>query len=412
MDEKLTKIWKDENMRWRIIFIVISTLLSAVFAYLTQKIVLTIIFIIATACIDILVESYKYIKFVFGIKRIVGLKKKNRYILFVGFAIFPTLCGLVELVRSNQINDRNLFLNLCNNFISNILGALIVCSIINHIKKFNYEQIIENFIVSRKNVYNTFLKVAVFACFVNAVNFDLKNEPLIMNIVNKVYLNFIIFYGMCFFYTFALRIIDKTPFSFSIKEIYPTGVLVWGGGFLISCNISAFFGVEKSSYPILLLINTITAFVVAIGILILLSKRTENTSDFYPWKRLMPFVIAIGANCYFGFKFCDDIGSIVEQFISGGAIFLVSLALILYLAWKQFKNEKKERRKYCIIVIDEENSIGEKDILEKISIHNKDIAIFSFYSVEELIEWESNNNIGLVENIADNTDEKYINAKI
>ena len=334
MDEILTKIWKDEDTRWKVIFIIINAGLSAVFAYITQNIVLTIIFIIVTACIDLLVELYKYSKFDFGVKHIFGMRGRNRYILFVGFAILPALCGFVKLICSNQINDQNLFLNLCNNLISNILGALIVCSIINHIKKFNYEQIIENLIVLRKDVYNTFLKIAVFACFVNAVNFDLNSEPLIMNIFNKVYLIFIIFYGMLVFYTFALRMVDKNSFSFSIKEIYPTGVLIWGGMFLISCNISTFFGDEKSSYPVLLLFNTITTFVVAIGILFLLSKRTENTLDAYPWKRLLLFGGVIGINSLLGFKFCEDIGSIVEQIISGGAIFGVSLALILYLAKK------------------------------------------------------------------------------
>lgn len=267
MDEKLTEIWKNEYMRWKIIFIVISAVLSAVFAYITQNIVLTIIFIIVTACIDLLVELYEYIKFDFYIKRIFGMKVINRYILFVILAILPAFLGFIKLVYSNQIGDQELLINVCNNLFSNVFGALIVCSIINHIKFCKYDQIIENIIVLRKDLYSTFVKIAIFACFVNAVNFDFNSDLSIMNKANKIYLLFIIFYGMLVFYAFALRIIDKTPFSHPIKKIYPTGVLIWSGAFLISCNFSTYLGSEKSSNPILLLINTITIFTIAIGVL-------------------------------------------------------------------------------------------------------------------------------------------------
>lgn len=395
MDNKLTKIWKDEDTRWRILFIIISSVLSAVFAYITKNIILTIAFIIVTACIDLLVELYKYIKFDFCVRRIFDMKKGSRYLFFVTLSILPAFFGFVELVCTTQMDDRSLLLNLCNNLVSNILGALIVCSIINHIKRFNYEQIIENFIVLRKDVYNSFLKITVFACFINAVNFNLNSKLPIMNKTNKIYLIFIIFYGMFVFYAFALRIIDKTSFSFSIKEIYPKGVLGWAGVFLFSCNISVFLGDEKGSYPILLLINTITAFTVAVGILFLLAKRAENSSDSYPLGYFLAFGIAIALNSWAGFKCCKDIGNVMDQIISGGVLFVAALFLLLYLARKQAKNDKKERQKYYFIVSGEEDFLGEKNVLEKISIFNKNIEIKRLNNVEELFKEEPDNNIEL-----------------
>lgn len=398
MDEKLTKIWKDVNMRWRTVFIIISTVLSVVFAYITQNILLTIGFIIATACMDLLVEWYRYIKVDFGVKRLFGMKREKIYILFITLAIVPACLGAVELLFFNKSDDQSLFLDIGNNLISNILGALIVCSVIAHIKKFNYENIAENLILLRKDVYNTFLKIAFFSCVINAVNFDLTRELSIMNAANKIYLSIIVFYGMIVFYTFILRIVEKTRFSFSIKEIYPTGMLWCSGGFLISCNISAFvsafLGIEKESEPILLLINTLTAGVVTIGILILLSRRAENIFDSYPWKYILPFGAVIAGNCVLGFMFCKDNGDIIKQCISGGPILAGAFVLMLYLMRKQSINNKSEKEKYFIAVIGDEDFEVEKYVLEKVSIHNKNIAVNKFHSVEELISCEFNHGEG------------------
>lgn len=223
MDEKLTKIWKDKYVKWRSIFIIISAILSGVFAYVTQNILLTIGFIIATSCIDLLVAWYKYIKVDFGVIRLFRMKRE-KYILFITLAIIPACVGLFELLFFNKSDDQSLFLDISNNLISNILGALIICSMIAHIKKFNYENIAQNLILLRKDVYNTFLKIAFFVCVINAVNFNLAQDLPIMNIANKIYLGIIVFYGMIVFYTFILRIVEKTRFSYSIKEIYPTGI--------------------------------------------------------------------------------------------------------------------------------------------------------------------------------------------
>ncbi len=398
MDEKLTKIWKDTNMRWRTIFIIISMVLSGVFAYITQNIILTIGFIIITAGMDLLVEWYKYIKVDFGVKRLFGMKREKIYVLFITLAVLPACLGVVELVFFNKGDDRSVFLDISNNLISNILGALIVCSIILHIKKFNYENIAENLILLRKDVYNTFLKIAFFSCVINAVNFDSTRELPIMNGANKIYLGIIVFYGMIVFYTFILRIVEKTRFPFSIKEIYPTGMLWCGGGFLISCNIStfvsAFLGIEREPEPVLLLINTLTAVVVIIGILILLSRRAENISDSYPWKCLLPFSIVVAINCILGFIFSKNNGNIIKQCISGGPILAGTFVLMLYLMRRQSVNNKSEKKKYFITVIGDEDFEVEKYILGKIAMQNRNIAVNKFYSVEELINCEFNHSDG------------------
>lgn len=400
MDEKLTKIWKDANMRWRTVFIIISAVLSGVFAFITQDILLTIGFIIITACMDLLVEWYKYIKVDFGVKRLLGMKREKIYILFITLAIFPACLGFVELLFFNKSDDKSLLLDISNNLISNILGALIVCSVIAHIKKFNYENIAENLILLRKDVYNTFLKIAFFSCVINAVNFDLTRELSIMNEANKIYLTIIVFYGMIFFYTFILRIVEKTPFSFTIKEIYPTGMLWCGGGFLISCNIftfvSIFLDIEKESEPILLLFNTLTAGVVTIGILILLSRRTENNSDPYPFKYILPFAVVAIVNCILGFMSFKNNGNIIKQCISGGTILVGAFVLMLYSMRKQSVNNKSEKEKYFIVVIGDEDFDVEKYVLEKISIQNKNIAVNKFYNVEELINYEFNHGDGYI----------------
>lgn len=137
----------------------------------------------------------------------------------------------------------------------------------------------------------------------------------------------------------------------------------------------------------MLLINTLTAGVVAIGILILLSRRIENNSDSYPWQCILPFGAVVAINSILGFILCKDNGNIVKQCISGGPILLGAFVLMLYLMRKQSINNKSEKEKYFITVIGDENFEVEKYVLEKISTHNKSIKVNKFYNMEELINW-------------------------
>lgn len=87
-----------------------------------------------------------------------------------------------------------------------------MCSVIDHIIKFDYKQTAENLISLRKDVYNAFIKIVIFTCFANAVNFNANIAMPIINVGNKLYLGFVVFYSMLMLCSFVLRSICRDVF--------------------------------------------------------------------------------------------------------------------------------------------------------------------------------------------------------
>lgn len=337
MDELLTKVWKDKSALWKIFFILLNALFSIFCALITQDIKLTVIYIIGVAIIDILVVICNYINLEKLINQTLTLKIYVKYIFFVFWASLPTFCGIVK--HEIEISE-NLFANLFANFIPNILGTLIVCSITNHITRFDYKQITLSIIREKKNYINIFVRVAFLGCYINAVNYDVNEKWRCINLANSIYLFIIIFCGGIVFSTFVIRIIDSQYFGYTAKEVYPTMTLVAGILFLVSCGAGPlFFNVGKHE-PILLTINSITACILVIFLLVFISRRTENKSNTYPLGRVLLFIIAIIINCGYNFSKWDKSGDWIQQLLSGGAILIFVLFALLW-ANKMQKSEVK-----------------------------------------------------------------------
>lgn len=192
MDELFTKIWKDEPVRWRVFFVLLNTLFSVLCGMITQDVTVTVIYVAGTALIDILVEICNYIDLEKAVSRIFAIEKYKRYLFFLLLAALPAVCGMVtgEIDVSERLPAK-LFANL----VPNMLGALIVCSVVDHISKFDYQQTVSSLMRSKRELLNVFMRIAFFGCFLNAVNYRMKDGWNWTNIVNSVYL-FII--GQCF----------------------------------------------------------------------------------------------------------------------------------------------------------------------------------------------------------------------
>ncbi len=325
MDELFTKVWKDESTRWKIFFIFINALFSILCALITQNIVLTIIYIIIVAFIDVCVAIYPYINLEKRINKILTLKAYI-YLFFIFFASLPTFFGIVK--KEIEISE-NLFSNLFANLFPNILGSLIVCSIINHITKFDYKQIVFSLMKEKKNYINIFIRIVFLGCFLNAVNYDVNEKWNWVNFFNSIYLFIIIFCGGIVLYTFVIRIIDNQYFGYTIKEVYPTMTLIVGMLFLLSCGIGPLFFKTGKHEPILLTMNSITACIIVIFLLVFLSRRTENKSNAYPFKIVLTFITVASANCIYNFYKWDKSGDWTQQLLSGGVIMVGVLTALL-----------------------------------------------------------------------------------
>lgn len=327
MDVLLTKVWNDKSARWKVIFILLNASFSILCALVTQNIILTVIYIIGVVIIDILVVISDYINLEKHIKKILSLKSYVKYLILIFFAALPTICG----IGMKEIDfSENPFSNLFTNLVPNILGALIVCSIINHISKFDYQQIVYSLIEEKKNYVDIFIRVGFLGCYINAVNYDVNEKWQWINFFNSIYLFIIVFCGVIVFSTFVIRIIDNQNFGKTAKEVYPNMTLFVGILFLISCGAGPlFFNVGKHE-PILLIMNSVTACVLIIFLLVFVSRRTENKSNTYPIVRVLLFIIAAGINCIYNCCKCDEVGDWPSQLFSGGGILAIVLIALLF----------------------------------------------------------------------------------
>lgn len=340
MDEIITKILKDNFLRWRIVLILFNAVLSVLFAVITQNIFHTVVFVIISAILDILAEAYDLLKFDLYIKKLFYIKQFKRYFSLVFFACLPTI-GAIFL---DKISSDSYIIQIFNNLIPNILGALIVSSMFDHIEKFDYNNMISSLIKSKKEMINVFLRISFFASYLNALNYKLNNDWKYMNMSNSIYIFVIVVYGAVAFTTFALRIINPEPFNNKIKSIYPTTTFIYGVLFLVSCGSLQLIVHTREIETILLLFNSLTACVILIGILFLMANRKENKSDIYPIKRILFFILSIVINLLLCFWHWQIDKRVQEQLLSGMIIFAFTVVLFLFVNMKQNGNkiEKSE----------------------------------------------------------------------
>lgn len=263
------------------------------------------------------------------------LKAYLKYIFLVFVASLPTICRIIEI----EISEK-LFANLFVNLVPNILGALIVCSISNHISKFNYKQITYSLIKEKKNYINIFIRVGFLGCYINAVNYNINEKWEWINVINSIYLFIIIFCGVILFSTFVIRIIDNQYFGCTAKEVYPSMTLVVGILFLVSCGVGPLCFNTGKHEPILLLMNSISACILIIFLLVFVSRRTENNPNTYPLFRVGLFVIIACINCGYNLYKWDKSGDWIQQLFSGGAILVIVLFALLF-ANKMQKSKMK-----------------------------------------------------------------------
>lgn len=363
MNKFLTKIWDNKELRWEIGIIIVSACCSALCAVLTQDMVLTAIYIAITAVIDIISEieseaeskvgseTEKLIDWKTIIDRIFRIDKKIKYLVCVGFAVLPTLSGIIVFNEIAFSGMKDILPTLLVNIFPNVCGALIVCSLITYISKLNETEFVSALIQSKKSLFNIVIRLIFFVCYLNAVNYKADDGWMYANYVNSAYLFFIISCGAITAMSFFFRLVDARPFPYTVIQVFPGWTLFFSGAFLFSCGAAPLLAKVGKHEPFLLLINTFTVVVVFGGLLWFLSCKADKSNREYPIVQFFLFLAFAIANCIGNFLLWNKKGDIISQLVSGllilgGAIFL----LLFTFYWKR-KNLKKLET--------EENRMGE-----------------------------------------------------
>lgn len=348
MDEFLTKVWKNEEVRWEIIIIFVSACCSALCGLLTQNMILTAIYIGITAVIDIISEiesemggSIDWAKIV---GNLFGIKNGIKYLIFVVFALLPVICGIAtKEIEFGGVKDipsvffMNIFPNEC--------GALIVCSLIAHISKLDERQFVSALVQSKKGLFNCILRVSFFACYLNAVSYKANDSWKYANYINSVYLFFIVSCGAVAVVSFLSRLVDDQPFLYTTKKAFPTWTLFFTALFLFSCCAAPLIAKVGKHEPFLLLFNTITTIILFGGILLLMARKTNGNSKAYPISEFAIFLVFAVSNCAYNFfRWDSSTGDIKSQVVSGVLVGGGSIIIVFYLGYLQRKNFKKMKK--------------------------------------------------------------------
>jgi len=263
MDELITKVMRNQSVRWELLLRLSSDIFSAICALITQNIILTILYILGTIIINIFSIIYKDVDLKKIIKKIFETKDYKKYLFFIGIATLPMIVGI--LTKEITIFSPKIFLvKIFNNFVPNILGALIVCSLISHVLTFNREETIYAVIQSKREFFDIIIRFGFFGVYLNAINYVVSDNWKWTNLFNSIHLFIIVFAGTLIFTIFALRIVNRQSFCFTAKQVYPKQTLKYVALFLMSCGFGPIVLKSGKHEPFLLAINTLTASIVVI----------------------------------------------------------------------------------------------------------------------------------------------------
>lgn len=327
MGKLLKQVRRDKATCWRIAFIILNAFFSVLCILITQDMLVSILFVVGIAIIDVLVEMIKYISLKKSIKIAFSIKICWYYIGFIILALLPTIIGIIGKEFEVQQNLPGI---LFVNAVPNVLGALIVCSIIEHISKFDYKENIYLLIKGKKNYINIFIRLGFLGCFLNATNYKVNEKWNLVNAVNGFYLFIIIFCGVIVLSSFVIRLADKRKFESSFEKVYPQKTLLFGGLFLVSCGIGPLFFKQGKHEPILLAVNSITACTIIIFLAVFISRRTENVTSKYSYGSIIAFIAGACINVGFNFYKWDKSGDWLQQIFSGVAVFAFVLGSLLW----------------------------------------------------------------------------------
>lgn len=335
MDKFITILMDDKEKVFRILCLIISALSTMVCDNITDSLWITRSYTVFTMLFCIL-ELFYMDKVLESIINFFWKYEKVLFCFFVIIALLPVIVGLMqgEIVFESLTDFVEIMLN---NPVSNILGVLIVFSLMKYLSKICTVNDMYLMLRSKKHFFDVVLQFGFILSFLNAINYTISDKLKWTNIFNSIHLFCIMFLGVIVAYIFVLRLADKTPFEQSVKRVYPTFTLIFTWLFLVSCGLSPIvFGRVKHEL-MLLIFNTIAALVV-VWLMFFLVKRKTKKENGYPYTAPSVFTLFILLNLFANI-FWGEYGFNKEmQFISGFFVLLIVLTLCISIFINKSKN--------------------------------------------------------------------------
>ena len=233
MNKFLSKIISHKELAIKVFLLICDTFISIMSIYLIPNKLISVLYILGIFIINF-IAVYKNKWPNLNTSNLFNRRSKIAFSLFLLlFAFVPTLAGTI-------LKEAEFLKLLFSNLIPNILGALIVCSFIDHMSRFHYSNLISH-ILQKDYFIESIVKIFYYFCFFNSANYYLDENWNCTNAINNFYLFVVILSGLLVGASFFYRLfIDDEPFDFTPKEIYPIKVLVCGTLYLISCAVPSY----------------------------------------------------------------------------------------------------------------------------------------------------------------------------
>lgn len=328
MDKLISYLYNQREKGIKILLYLCDAFVSVLSILLIPNKLLSILFVIGIFLINFIINIAENLK----IYKLLDRKTKNvfLFILFT-FALLPLGVGVIK-------EGADFGVLFFSNTIPNLLGATTVLSLINHISKFKYSDFVAK-ILQTDYIMNSLLKIFYYFCYFNSVSFFIDKNQKYTNFFNNIYLFVVILSGLIVGSAFYYRIfIDDRPFDFSPKKVFPTATLYCGAAFLISCTVPSYFAKVEIA-PILLILNSMTAFIAALVLFYFVIRKSEKCPSEYPFFHFGVFTIVIFLNCcLYIVHNVENAGNIPYQLVTGGGI-LTAVVLGLYITNKKIKEK-------------------------------------------------------------------------
>lgn len=325
---------RKKKVFWDIVFVLGCELSAALCAFITNNIPLTLIYIMLTAVFSICATSFTKKKLEKIIKKFMNMNRTAVYSIFIVIAFSPLIFGVI----TNEIffSDIKEFIKeICKNPLPNLFGALIVCSLISHLSKFNSDETILTVIKSKQEFFDIFMRFSFMGAFLNCINYNVDDHLYIVNAFNRLHLFAVVFTGSVLLSVFAIRLIDKRPFQNTAIEIYPTWTLLFTILYLVSCGFSPIILKNTKQEVLLLLFNTMTALCIVWFFSYIIHNKTAKTSGYYQYAAPLMFSFFAIINLVCNLLSDGYETDVKMQILSGSCIMVFVLFLLLYVNRKR-----------------------------------------------------------------------------
>lgn len=322
-------------------FALVKAVCSAMCAFITNNILITLIYIFFTTAIDVLAVTYEEVRLENIVNKIFKIKDIVLYTVFIIIAFLPTIiCFIFKEISYTGVCD--FLIKRSYNWFPNIFGALIICSFIKYLSTLKAQEILCAALNMKRELFDIIMRCGFMIAFLNAINHSLRNEQKIAEFFNIFHLCVVVFLGVVALGAFALwlvsgpntepeKLVSETNTEPEKTKIYPVSSLWLCFGFLLSCLLLPCVLENVENEWIMLVLNSITAITVAWSFLIFVKRKHRLQLKDCPIGAVTLFTIGVLIVMCVGVVNMEigEKSSIIRQLISGTIVLSGTVVLLL-----------------------------------------------------------------------------------